>query len=235
MTTAPLIVIPGRRKAASQVEGFPSSFTTVDIDLYFADYGKGVIEWGGIPIYVPFGVDAVDIISRADGLLLPGGADLDPGLYGAESETDQFPVEPVRDRFELDLLDAAIAKGKPVLGICRGHQLLNVHAGGTLHQDVPPHSRFDLAPETEIHDVTFEPGSILGGLYGPERSVNSLHHQTIDRLGDGYTVTGRSEDGTIEGLEHLELPIVSVQWHPEMMTTRPDDPLFGWLIDLATR
>jgi len=126
----------------------------------------------------------------------------------------------------------ALERHIPVLGVCRGLQLLNVHQGGTLHQHVPPHSRYDVAPDQSVHEVTFDADSTLGRLYGPTHSVNSLHHQTVDALGEGLTITGRAPDGTVEGLE-LGDRVIAVQWHPEMMTGRPTDPAFRWLVNAA--
>jgi putative glutamine amidotransferase len=148
-------------------------------------------------------------------------------------ETEDFPPEPDRDAYELALLEGAYERGLPVLGICRGLQLINVCAGGTLHQDVPPHAAFDQPPETELHEVNFEAGTVVGELYGGPQWVNSLHHQVVDRLGRELLVSGRSGDGAIEALEHMGLPVIAVQWHPEMMRGRAHDPSFGWLVDTA--
>lgn len=231
----PLIGVTGRRKRGAQVQGFPDSLADLSADLYLSDYARGIVEAGGLPVYIPFEIDPVAVVERLDGLLLTGGADIDPARYGHQPETDEFPPEPVRDELELALFDAAVTRRLPVLGICRGLQLINVHAGGTLHQDVPPHALFDVAPETEAHPVTFEPSSTLGRLYGERRMVNSLHHQTVDEVGDGLVVTARAEDGTVEGLEHQDTPVVSVQWHPEMMTSRAGDPVFTWLVTEAAK
>ena len=130
-------------------------------------------------------------------------------------------------------MDLAVERCVPVLGICRGLQIMNVHGGGTLHQDVPSHSRYDIPPESLVDTITFEPGTVLGSVYAAAREVNSLHHQTVDVVAPGYVVSARAADGTVEGLEHASLPIVSVQWHPEMMTSRDVDPIFGWLIEAA--
>ncbi len=230
---APLIGMPGRRKKSAAVDGLHGAMDAIDVDLFMTDYGRGVIQAGGIPVYVPFGVDPGDIMGRLDGFVLPGGADIAPSYYGHESETDRFPPEPIRDSFELALMEAAVTSATPVLGICRGLQLVNIHAGGTLHQDVPDHACFDLDPAAEVHNVSFEPSSTLGQLYGPTRKVNSLHHQTVDQVGDGYRATAHSDDGAVEGLEHIELPIISVQWHPEMMTSRANDPAFSWIVERA--
>ncbi len=101
-----------------------------------------------------------------------------------------------------------------------------------MHQHVPEHAGFTLPPSTLLHDVQIAPDSVLGSLYGPDHKVNSLHHQTVDKLGAGLRVTA-VHDGSIEGLEHESLPIVAVQWHPEMLPTRSTDPIFAWLVDAA--
>jgi len=234
MAERPLIGLPGRRKTGESIKGFPPVLADSQLDLYFAAYARGVLEAGGLPVHLPFDAPPAAYVEPLDAVLLTGGADLDPSLYDAESETDLFPPEPQRDNFELDLLDASAEADLPVLGICRGLQLLNVHAGGSLHQDVPAHSRFDVVPETLTHSVALEADSEIGQLYDkPTIEVNSLHHQTVDRLGDGFRVTAMSPDGTVEAIESLSRPWIAVQWHPEMMTSRPTDPLFSWLVERA--
>ncbi len=205
-----------------------------DVDLYMADYARGVIEAGGIPVHIPIDVDPTAVGERLDGIVLPGGTDIDPILYGADPDPELLPLEPERDDLELALLSAALEAEVPVLGICRGIQVLNVHQGGTLHQHVPEHGRFDLPIDSTIHEVSFAEGSTLHELYGPSAQVNSLHHQTVADLGHDLTVTARADDGTIEGVEMGD-HVVAVQWHPEMMPTRPTDPIFGWLVERASR
>lgn len=141
---------------------------------------------------------------------------------------------PLRDAFEIALLDAAVNCGLPVLGICRGPQLINIAAGGTLHQHLPAHAATDGPPDATPHTVITVEGSQLRRMYGPEVAVNSLHHQAVDQLGDGYIATAHSPDGIIEGIEHTELPILGVQWHPELMTDALADPCFRWLVDNAS-
>lgn len=233
-TRRPLIGLSGRRKTGADVIGTPEVLLGLEADWYYADYARGVYEAGGLPVNLPLDVDPAMFADHLDGILLSGGADVDPANYNTAPATDLFPPEPQRDSFELGLLDAAAANELPVLGICRGLQLINVHNGGTLHQHVPEHSRFDVDPQTLAHDVQFTKGSQLGALYGESLSVNSLHHQTVDVLGDGLVVTA-SHDGSPEGLEHSTLPIVAVQWHPEMLPTRTQDPVFGWLVEAARR
>jgi putative glutamine amidotransferase len=229
----PLIGLPGRRKTGNQIEGFPEILDELDVDLYVADYARAITAAGGIPVHLPFGVDPQDIGARLDGLVLPGGADVEPVLYGAVAETDEMPPEKIRDDFEFALLDVAEATATPVLGICRGIQLINVWAGGDLHQDVPQHAAFDNPPATIQHEITFTEGSRLRGLYGEHHMVNSMHHQTLKNVGARYRVTGRAEDGQIEAIEHVELSIIAVQWHPEMLPEASEDPLFKWLINAS--
>ena len=215
------------------IEGMPEILHDIDLDLYLTDYSKGVLAAGGVPVWLAVEADPADYIGRLDGIVLTGGADVGPERYGAESETDLFPPEPVRDDLELALMDLAVERSIPTLGICRGLQIMNVHGGGTLHQDVPPHSRYDIAPDSLVDSITIEPDTVLSSVYGSSREVNSLHHQTVDAVAPDYVVSARAADGVVEGLEHRSLPLVSVQWHPEMMTTRDHDPIFGWLVETA--
>ncbi len=229
----PVIGLVGRRKYGQDILAMPAPLDDQPIDLYFSNYAVGVSEAGGLPIHLPLHVAPAAAIGILDGLVITGGADIGPACYGAEPETDEFPPEPERDRFELELLAAAADRNLPVLGICRGHQMINVWAGGTLHQDVPPHARFDIDPATEVHEVRFEAGSVACELYGDSRVVNSLHHQTLDRLGRGVIATGHADDGTVEALEVDGLRWLGVQWHPEMMHSRSDEPALRWLIEQA--
>lgn len=232
-TDRPLIGLTGRRKKAGQLIGTPDVLHDLDGDWYYADYARGVFEAGGLPVNLPLDVDPLLFADRLDGILLSGGADIGASHYGAESGTDDDPVEEGRDAFELSLFSAAAERALPVLGICRGLQLVNVGSGGTLHQHVPAHAGFTQPPATLLHDVEFAPNSVLASLYEPGHQVNSLHHQTVDTLGHGLRMTA-SHDGSVEGIEHESLPIVAVQWHPEMLPTRANDPVFGWLVSAAS-
>ena len=234
MANRPLIGITGRRKRGDQLVGNLDILADFPVDLYYADYGRGVLEAGGIPVHLPLDVDPRDLVPRLDGIVLTGGADVDPGRYGHQPLTDAFPPEPLRDDHECAVLDAAYTDDLPVAGICRGLQIVNVHAGGTLHQDVPSHAGFAEPTTTEWHGVGFEADSVLGGIYGTGQQVNSLHHQTVDHVGNDLQVTARSDDGSVEGLEHSSRPVVAVQWHPEMLPGRATDPLFAWLVEAAS-
>ena len=165
---------------------------------------------------------ARDIVGRLDGLLLTGGADIDPGRYGDEPSTKHEGFEQLRDASEDALLRAALEVDLPVLGICRGAQMLNVHLGGTLHQHLPDvvgHDRYrkpgqSFTPEA----MTIEPGTILGAALGGATTVNGpvQHHQAINEVAPGLLISARGFDGVVQG---VELPAkrfcVAVQWHPE--------------------
>lgn len=228
----PLIGLTGRRKSASQLAGTPEVLHQLEGDWFYADYARGVVDAGGLPVYLPLDADPAHYVDHLDGILLSGGADVAAERYGAPTGEHDDPVEGVRDDFELKLFAAAHAGGLPTLGICRGLQLINVGSGGTLHQHVPEHAGFTQPPQTLLHKIEIVPDSALGAMYGADHEVNSLHHQTVDRVGDGLRVTA-SHDGSVEGLEHESLPIVAVQWHPEMLPTRAQDPVFAWLVDTA--
>lgn len=150
---------------------------------------------------------------RCDVLLLPGGGDIHPRRYG-QALNGAAEIDEERDACELALVWAFAAAGKPVLGICRGLQVVNVAFGGTLRQHIDGHSR-SMGRDT-FHAVrTDDP--LLRSLYGERFTVNSAHHQAIDRLGDGLRVIARAEDGTIEAVRHGSLPVLAVQWHPERL------------------
>ena len=161
-----------------------------------------------------------------DGLLLAGGDDIDPVRFG-QADCGSRGIDRARDEAELALLDAFCGAGKPVLAICRGHQVVNVWLGGNLLQDlgpglVPFHRKEE---GDQVHLVRGSEGSLLHRLYGPVFPVNSSHHQGLGRLGRGLRVAARSEGGVIEAVEHDTLPLISVQFHPERMTgalARPD-------------
>lgn len=154
-----------------------------------------------------------------NGLLLTGGDDMDPSLFGQEDRGSRG-IDRERDRAELALLDAFCGAGKPVFAICRGHQAVNVWLGGSLIQDLGP----GLVPfhqkqgGDQIHLIRAERGTLLHRLYGPVFPVNSRHHQGLGRLGRGLRATAWSEDGVAEAVEHETLPLICVQFHPERMT-----------------
>ena len=152
-----------------------------------------------------------------DALVLCGGEDVDPAYYGAEN-TACGPLDPRRDQAELALLDAYVKAGKPVMGICRGMQLINVYFGGSLQQHIDTVETHRQSKEHyTVHPVQVEPGSYLESLYGREFYINSYHHQAVERLGEGLRVVARSGD-IAEGVVHETKPVFAVQWHPEKLS-----------------
>jgi len=172
---------------------------------------------------------AVEEMLLCDGLLMPGGPDIEPSLYGRERQENCGKANALRDAGEMQMLNAFLPTQKPVLCICRGVQMLNVFCGGTLHQDIKgiqvcKHSHFP-SKNSGTHKVKLDPHTRLGKIMGQEwLTVNSLHHQAADTVGPGLRVSAVSQDGFIEGLEVFGHPFcVGVQWHPEHMSKT--DPL----------
>jgi putative glutamine amidotransferase len=197
-----------------------------------------VIGAGAMVVMVPTveresGLDDADLsvshyVEVLDGLVLQGGADIDPVAYGEDPSPLLQPTDVLRDRFELRLLDGFIRAGKPVLGICRGMQLINVAHGGTLHQDLDAAgaaSQPHVAPtyDEHMHPLRIEPGSWFASLYPDSAApmVNSIHHQGIKQLGAGLAVQAWSDDGVIECIRS-EGPgfVLGLQWHPEFHDRR---------------
>lgn len=228
----PLIGLPGCRTTGERFKDNLPVLDSQDIEIYFAFYARAVVEAGGLPMYLPFDADPTDVIERLDGVLLTGGADMNPALYG-QAIDGSIDIEDQRDQLELRLLDDALEQEVPVLGICRGLQVINVHAGGTLHQHVPAHAHLDDDGAKIAHEVYFEPTSTMGNIYGETQLVNSLHHQSVNALGENLAVTGRAPDGSVEAIERTDAPVIAVQWHPEILPTRPTDPVFRWLVESA--
>ncbi len=199
-------------------------------------YVRAVADAGAAPLLVPPVGDAVaPALAVLDGLLLAGGADLDPAGYGAAAHPETAAVRPERDASELALLRAALDERLPVLGVCRGMQLLNVALGGTLEQHLPDvvgHEGHRGPPGVFAeHEVRLERTARVGRALDETVAVRSYHHQGVDRIGEGLRVVGRAPDGAVEALEHEDLPfVVGVLWHPEA----GDDPrLFEALVEAA--
>ena len=178
------------------------------------NYINAVEAVGGVAVaeYLP------KIDTGYDGLILCGGNDIDPRYYGEEID-GSVNIDKQRDENELALFRAFVEAGKPVLGICRGFQLINIYFGGSLYQHIPEHvlhGRGEMGDGR--HAVFAVSDSILGKLYGTEFYVNSAHHQALKVIGDGLRVTATWGDKYPEAIEHTTLPVLGVQWHPERMS-----------------
>lgn len=212
-------------------------------------YVRAVEQAGGAPVLIPLleNPDSIAAIrERLDGLLLTGGGDLAPALYGEERLPECGETEPERDAAEMDLTRWALDTGTPILGVCRGIQLLNVARGGTLYQDIvsqrPGSPRHDITeqPRTHrAHSVALLPDSRLAGILGThEPVVNSLHHQAVKDPGEGVEIVGWSEDGIVEALELRDYPFVlAVQYHPEELapTDAASRRLFAAFVEACAR
>jgi len=196
------------------------------------DYVEGVAEAGGVPVVLPpvAGARAAeDLLDGLDGLLLSGGSDLDPGYYGTEPVPELGVTMPERDAFEIALLEHALRRKIPILGICRGMQILNVALGGTLYQDLPSQMdhmvllghRQETPKWQPTHEVEVDGGSKVAEILGTdELKVNSYHHQAIKDLASGLVAVACSPDGVIEAVESSNLSkrwMIGVQWHAEAM------------------
>lgn len=200
-------------------------------------YVRAVEAAGGVPILLPpvarlTEAGAAALLGRIDGLLLPGGYDLDPVHYGEEPLPGQGRIEPLCDALELALVRRALRERLPILGICRGSQALNVAAGGTLYQDIASQRPAGLLHRQAApvwyptHRVQVEPGTRLAALMEGIERVNTFHHQAVRDVAPGFRVAARASDGLIEAIEaEGEGFALGVQWHPEGMYER--DPRYG--------
>ena len=202
-----------------------------DWDYIALDYANAVAASGGIPVLIPNlknPDDMIPFLDRIDGLLLSGGADIEPTLYGDVVKGFCGPIQVRRDAQEMVLLKGAFAKKMPILGICRGLQFLNVGFGGTMYQDLPTekgiyHSINVAERNHPIHTVKFSGGMIRDIMGVDELGTNSYHHQGLKDIAANGTVTGMTADGNVEVVEFSggHPFTLGVQWHPEMMYDSP--------------
>ena len=207
-------------------------------DVVHAVYSRSIEKAGGVAVLLPPGdtSGAESVVSRLDGLIIAGGADVEPARYGAEPHERTVGWREDRDAWELALLDAAAATTLPVLGICRGMQVMAVYAGGTLDQHTPDLiGRDDHSPggdEFGVIDVDVVPGTRLAAAVGEKGDVHCHHHQSV-REHPGFVPAAHAADGTLEAMEHRDRPYwLAVQWHPE---TKEDAGLFRSLVEAASR
>lgn len=191
------------------------------------DYVKAVINAGGIPLIIPMNMDDEIIeaqINMVDGLILSGGHDIDPLLFNEEPHQKLGGIYPDRDRFDFLIIKKAMGKKMPILGICRGHQVINVANGGSLYQDLSlidgcyiKHNQGELS-DVKTHTISIEKNSVLNQILGDVTCCNSFHHLAVNKVAPGFKVVARSKDGVIEAIERIEKPLVmGIQWHPEML------------------
>jgi gamma-glutamyl-gamma-aminobutyrate hydrolase PuuD len=201
----------------------PAKWGSWDVEaaLVPLEYVSAIQRAGGRPLLVPPSDDGVDeTLNALDGIVFSGGSDLDPELYGQEAHPETLGVVKERDRAELALLEAALARDMPVLAVCRGSQVLNVALGGDLVQHLPDvvgDEKHKHTPGTFAdHDVRLESSSRIGALLGERAPVKSHHHQGFGRLGKGLTEVAWADDGTLEAVEDPSRRFaVGVLWHPE--------------------
>ena len=209
------------------------------------NYTNAILGTGGQPVVVSVGemteaekkqpeyIDYKDFkVDDFDGLLLPGGGDIAPERFGQKNEGSR-DIVPELDELQFDVLEAFVKAGKPVLGICRGHQVINVYFGGTLIQDLPDaceHARDAGSDQDKVHQIVITNGSWMAHQYPVESFTNSSHHQALGQMGEGMIIDARCPfDGVIEAAHHQKLPVWSVQFHPERMSffLQRDDTVDG--------
>lgn len=233
----PLVGITGPRLQAAEIASTPPILLHAWVDVHYAFYPQIIALAGGVPVHLPRDGDHEALIARLDAVVVAGGQDVDPRRYGRQPTIRSTRLDPDRDDFELAVVRAALAYDVPLVGVCRGAQLLNVARGGTLIDDLEgvqgiEHTLVLYPPERGVHEVRFTPGTIAHDVYGDALPVNSFHHQAIDQPGEGVVSCGHAPDGVVEAIEIAGARAVGVQWHPEMLAGV--DPLFRWLVNAAT-
>jgi putative glutamine amidotransferase len=212
------------------------------LDVVDRAYGDAIGRAGGTAHLLPRPADPTGgrLLAGLDGLLLSGGGDVDPTNYGESPSPDIGGVDAYRDDWELALVREAFETELPILGVCRGCQVVNVACGGTLIQHLPadsPLPHLVLARHSVAHAVRLEPFTQLFAVEGTTQiGTNSVHHQAVDAVGTGLRATAWAEDGTVEAIEHVTLPVIGVQWHPENLLDHPSHlALFAWLVAQAAQ
>jgi len=232
-----VLVTPWRRELKTALD------PECDLLTIAPDYTNAVRRSGGLPIIAAHveGDEIEELLDTVDALLLSGGQDMNPARYGQDNTSSRGPRED-SDEFDLAIARAALDRGLPILGVCRGAQVLNVAMGGDLKQEVQAEGEHAHPTYVEMypnlrghrHEVALTADSRLAGLYGAESiDVNSLHHQAIGRVADGLCVVAKASDGVVEAVEGTSSDVVAVQWHPEMLRGEGGDVLFADLVERA--
>ena len=195
------------------------------------DYTEAVARGGNLPVVISrHGTDEqIDgILAHIDILLIPGGGDVAPARYGEKPHPSVAGVSVLRDNFEWRVISLAKKRRLPIVGICRGCQVLNVYHGGTLWQDLPTQFPAENVQHRNVHHaISVEPGSLLSKMTGvTTATVNSTHHQAVKKIAPGFRVTAKSPEGVVEAIEAVDYPAIGVQFHPERMAVREKDALF---------
>ncbi|MBF6496695.1 gamma-glutamyl-gamma-aminobutyrate hydrolase family protein [Nocardia cyriacigeorgica] len=241
----PLIGLTGRRFRMELIKGGHPGYGHRLTDSFISDFAAAITRAGGVPVMLPYDADPAALGSWLSGVVITGGQDVHPRCWGGD-ESVVGEVDPVldpsvhdvnRDEFEIALTRVALEREIPLLGVCRGMQVLNVTLGGTLIPDLPAGpvrhlmTTGPLSDGEPEHVVTFDAGTIAQKVFGDRLVTNSWHHQAIDTCGAGLVITGRTDDGVAESVELPGAPVLGVQWHPEWMIT--DDGALRWLVDAA--
>lgn len=198
-------------------------------------YSRAVEFYGGIPVLIPTLSDRTGylagIVQRIDGLIIPGSRDMDPEFYNQKPHPKINPMSIDRTRAEFEVLEKALARNIPVLGICGGMQLINVFYGGNLYQDIQALLPDALTHEKgAVHRIDTEKNSQLGKVLKQNFNVKSYHHQAVDKVGSGLGVNARSPDGIVEGFENKSDRVLGVQWHPELEYSVVSGKIFGMFL-----
>jgi len=224
-----LLAVSCANHQTPKVIGISCGLSDGTLNTLQTNYVEAVKKAGGLPVIMPTVADsaqAAQTVALMDGVIFSGGEDIDPSYYGETPVNETVYVNPIRDRSDMWLAKEALRQGKPIMGICRGEQLMNVVLGGSLYQDIPSQIGVDVIhAKGASHRIGVIKGSVLSQVFGQDSlSVNSFHHQAVKQAGKGVTVTAYAPDGVVEAYEAPG--IIAVQFHPEKCVANGD---MGWL------